>query len=138
MDTKISEFPTASTAVVSDILPIVSGGVNKGLSVGVLALNMPNLGNKGITKNVITQAMAATIPLTNTVIELPLRLNPYTLTNGASGQEVTLVSLDTNTVSVVSGWLSTILMSAGSSITLLFIGDTSKWVVKSYHNCTIS
>lgn len=138
MDKKISEFPVAVGVTVTTIIPVVVDGINKGLTVGVLALNMPNLGNKGITKNTIIQATGAIIPLTCTVVSLPLSANPYTLPNGSDGQEITIVSLANITVNISSGYSNTVSMNVGSAVTLIFLLSVSKWVVKSFNNCTIT
>lgn len=139
MDKKISEFTVASTVLGADIIPIVSGGDNKSVSVGVLSMNLPNLGNKGITKNVVTPVTQPIIPLTSTSMTLAVIGQTYTLANGSDGQEITLVSAGVNTVTPASSYVTTILMgTGGSTVTLMFVAALSKWVVKSFHNCTLT
>lgn len=126
MDAKISALPVSIAPVVSDIIPVASSGTTKGLTVGVLALNMPNLGNKGITKNVVTSVSTTSIPLTGSLFVLPVSGTPYTLANGVSGQEIVLVSEGTNIVNVASGLIVNLI--ADQVITLIFVG--TKWLVK--------
>jgi hypothetical protein len=72
MDSKISDFPVATGTSVADLIPIISGGLNKTVTVGIFSLNLPNLGNKGISKNIVTPVSSGTvIPLTNTIKAKP-------------------------------------------------------------------
>lgn len=128
MDSKISEFPVAATVAATAIIPVVVDGVNKSLSVGILSLNLPNFGNKGITKNVVIQASGAAIPLTGTLVTLPVLGVSYTLQNGSDGQEITLVSLGNNVVVVGSVQIN---MSNESVVTLLYLNTLSKWIITS-------
>lgn len=128
MDAKISALPTSTTPSVTDIIPIASAGVTKGLTVGSLAMNLPNLGNKGITKNAVTTASSSAIPLTGTIILLPESMLPYTLANGVSGQEIVLVSAGPNTVNISSGYVPTLVLTTDTVATLLFVG--TKWLAK--------
>lgn len=133
MDKKFSDFGVATTLLSTDYIPILSAG-NKKISGGVFSLNLPNMGNRGITKNVVTQASTSNIPLTVTNIKLPLSVNAYVLADGSDGQEMMLASLDINTVNITNGFTASINMSADSTITLVFLTD--KWYAKSYHNVT--
>lgn len=138
MDSKISAFPVSTAVLPLDIIPVVTGGFNKRVTVDFLASNLPNLGNNGISKNAVVSASAAIIPLVNTVVTLPTLVAPYTLPNGSGGQEIVLVSLGVNVVVPTSSLVTSISMVNGSSISLVFIGSISKWVPKSYHNCTLT
>jgi hypothetical protein len=126
-DSKISELPVATTVAVTDILPIVSSGATKSITVGTLSLNLPNIGNKGITKNVVTPVTVQAIPLTYTIVTIPESLLPYTLANGTTGQELVIISEGTNTVDATT---ISIDMVTDSVVTLIFTG--TKWVVKSF------
>ena len=137
-DKKISELVVASNVLAADLIPIVSGGLNKSISAGILALNLPNLGNKGITKNNVVAAISNVIPLTVSLITLPPSGAPYTLGVGSDGQELTIVSSGANTVSPIAAAFATILMSSSSSVTLIYINSMSKWIVKSFYDCTFA
>lgn len=136
MDSKISAFPVSAAPLAADLVPIVSGGVNKIVTLGVLSTNLPNLGNKGITKNVVTAFVGNIIPLTGTLFVLAPSGTTYTLPNGTDGQEVKLVSNGAITVTPTSSLVAYIVMGIGSSITLVYIA--SKWVPLGYHNCTLA
>ena len=138
MDKKISQFSVATDVLATDLIPIVSGGINKSVAAGLFSLNLPNIGNKGITKNVVTPIVAGlVIPLTKTLVTLPTALTDYTLGAGTPGQEITLVSLAANVKVVPSSALFlSVSMGNGSSLTLIFVGNS--WIPKSYHNCTFN
>jgi hypothetical protein len=138
MDKKISEFPVATGVSATALIPIVNAGVNETLTIGVLSLNLPNFGNKGLTKNLVVAATVAAIPVTAALVTLPLSVTPYTLAAGTDGQEICLVSLDTNTVTSPASYFTSILLGSGSSITLMYIASISKWIPKSYHNATLT
>lgn len=135
MDSKISDFFAATTLNASDIIPIVTANTNKKISAGVFSLNLPNFGNKGITKNVVQSSTDNALPLLYTLLSLPVSISPYTLSNGADGQEITVVSLGTNILTVTNAWVNRIDMVAGSSVTLIFVGNATKWVVKCSNGC---
>jgi len=137
MDRKISEFPAASVLQATDLIPVIVNGENKTVSVGVFGLNLPNFGNKGITKNAVTPVVTGlVIPLTKTLVTLPTALTDYTLPNGSPGQEITLVALAA-TVRVIpaSGLFVSLSMNIGSCATLIFV--INSWIIKSQHNCII-
>lgn len=138
MDQKISEFPSATGLLAADLIPIISAGGNKSITAGVFALNLPNLGNKGITKNAVTPVTAGVaILLTKTLVTLPTASTAYTLANGSDGQEITLVAQASGiTVTPASSMFTSVSMGNGSSLTLMFVGDL--WIPKSYHNCTFN
>lgn len=131
MDSKVSDLTPATIVLATDVIPLASVGstISYKLSIGVLTLNMPNFGNKGITKNVITSASSIAIPLVGTIITLPETLVPYTLANGTAGQELVLISLGTNIVNIASGSVPSLNLVLDSVVTLIFIG--TKWVIKS-------
>jgi hypothetical protein len=137
MDKKISEFVAASTLLGNDIIPIVSAGVNKSISAGLFGMNLPNFGNKGISKNVVTPVMTNTIPVSVTLCVIPTNLLPYTIPNGVDGQEITIISTGNNSITLSNGYISVINMVAGSSLTLTFITSIGKWIPKSYHGISI-
>lgn len=132
MDSRISDLPVSADVLASDIIPIASGTSTKRLTVGILAQNLPNFGNKGITKNTVTSASSTLIPLNVTLVLLPTSLVPYTLNNGVAGQEIVLVSSGDNVVNIGSGSVSTLTLIENSVYTLIFTG--TKWVVKSSIN----
>ena len=138
MDRKISEFPAASVLLATDLIPIVSGVENKTVSVGVFGLNLPNFGNKGITKNAVTPVtLGLVIPLTKTLVTLPTALTDYTLANGSPGQEITLVALAASVkVFPVSALFPSVSMGIGSSLTLIFV--VNSWIPKSHYSCTFN
>ena len=138
MDAKISEFPVAPTATAAMLVPVVVDGINKILSLGILTLNLPNLGNKGITKNVVIPASVAALGVMHTIVTLPVIGTAYTLQNGSDGQEIMFVSLGNNTMIPTSSNISLITMVNQSTVTLVFIATISKWVVKSAHNVNIT
>jgi hypothetical protein len=136
-DKKISQFPVATTISAVDIVPIVSGAVNKIATIGVICLNLPNIGNTGITKNTVNNVVSTAIPLTKTIITIDGNIVPYTLGAGADGQEVVLVALGDCTVLPINADFTSIGMASGSSIVLMYIGSLAKWVPKSYHNVVL-
>lgn len=137
MDAKISDFLSLSVVSAADVLPIVSAATSRKVTVGVLTLNLPNIGNSGITKNKPVAATGVAIPLTGTVVTLPVSVPSYTLANGSDGQEITLVSLGVNQVLPVSSYVTSIAMGNGSSITLVYILSIAKWIPKSSYGCTV-
>jgi hypothetical protein len=135
MDKKISEFAVATTVITTDIIPIVNSGNNKSVTVGVLSLNLPNLGNKGITKNVVVQNTALAIAITSSLANIPMNVLPYTLANGADGQEITIVSGTANTVTTGT---NTFLFDVNASVSLVYITALTRWFVKNSYNVSIS
>ena len=133
-DKKISQFPVSTTVIVTDLVPIVSGGANKVVTVGTIALNMPNIGNNGITKNMVTAVTSTTIPLNKTILTLDSNIVPYTLGVGGNGQEIVLVALGACTVLSNSSYFTSLGMDADSSIVLVYVDSVSKWITKSSHN----
>jgi hypothetical protein len=138
MDAKLSSFPLASTLLSTDVIPVITSGANKTITGGVLSLNLPNIGNRGITKNAVLEASVISLPLTSTLISLPELIQPYTLGNGTDGQEIMIVSKGVNVVNIASGTISSATMMLGSTISLVFIGSLSKWVVKGTHNSILA
>ena len=137
-DKKISELLVATTALGADIIPVVTGGINKSLSVGILSLNLPNLGNKGITKNLPVTALVPAIVLTSSIVILPVSGTPYTLAAGVDGQEVTIVSLDANTLVPISSYFTSLQMTHGASVTLLYLTSLTKWICTSSNGVTFT
>lgn len=133
MDQKISEFGSATTLAATDLIPIISSATNKIITAGVFSLNLPNLGNKGITKNTPLIASGDVIAITGTLVLLPSLMSAYTLPNGSDGQEITLVSPSENSVNFNTP-TSTITMGIDSVVTLVFL---SKWFIKSSRNITV-
>jgi hypothetical protein len=139
MDAKISEFAVASTLSAAALIPIVDAGTNKVITSGVFATNLPNIGNKGITKNVVLQVSTQTIPLLNTVCYLSGAGTPYILPNGVDGQEIKIISGTSNSILPTAALnIASISMNVGSSITLIFVGSITKWVPLSVYNCTLA
>jgi len=136
-DKKISELLVATTALGIDLIPIVSGGVNKSLTVGILSLNLPNVGNKGITKNLPVVAALVAIPLTSSIVVLSTPDLQYTLGAGVDGQEVTLVTSGTNVVVPIASYFTSLQMVPGGSVTLLYLTSLSKWIIKSSNGVTV-
>lgn len=134
-DRKISEMLPASDVVATDFIPIVSSGANKRINVGVLTSNLPNIGNKGITKNVPVVGTQI-IQLTSTVVKLSVPI--HDLPSGTEGQEVTIVGSGSNTVTLsgAGGLTSITFPTIGSTCTLIYIGLT--WYVKSYFSVTFA
>jgi hypothetical protein len=134
MDQKISQLPAASDALATDVIPVVSNGANQKMTIGVLSLNLPNFGNKGITKNTSVSPVDTTLPLSNSLIEINIATN-YSIANGASGQEITIVNraATQSTINYGSG-VATI--SASGVLTILFLG--SSWYIKSSNLCTFA
>jgi hypothetical protein len=135
MDRKQSEYPVVTTLGSAALIPVIESG-NKNITFGVLSLNLPNVGNKGITKNVVTASTTENIPLTATLIVIPASVTPYVLPNGTDGQEIKIISTGVATITPTTSLVTSISMGADSSITLLFV--TTRWVPLSHHNCTLS
>jgi len=126
MDSKISELPVSSTLLGADILPVVSAGATKSITAGVFSLNLPNLGNKGITKNVVTTISSDPFPVTGTLVVLQENILSYSIPAGTPGQEITIVSSSVNSIDINTGTIINLIQD--SVITLLYIG--TKWIVK--------
>ena len=135
-DKKISELLVATGALGADLIPVVSGGVNKSLSVGILSLNLPNVGNKGITKNLPVSSTVAAIPLTSSIVVLSTPDLQYTLGTGVDGQEVTLVTSGTNVVIPIASYFTSLQMTPGSSVSLVYITLLSKWIIRCSNGVT--
>lgn len=133
MDKKISEFGVATTVSAADLIPIVSSGINKSVTAGVLSLNQPNLGNKGITKNTVVVQTVAALPLTSTVILVDNLA--YTLATGSDGQTITLISSGSCSLTC-SAYFTSVSLVQSSTLTLIYSSVLTKWVVQSSHNCT--
>lgn len=138
MDNKLSGYALVTSALSPTTKIVIIQDGNKLLDVGYLALNLPNFGNKGITKNVPVTASAIAIPLTSTNVKLPANIVPYTLANGTEGQEITLIALGDVVVTPDALGYSNIEMSVGDTVTLLFVDSTIKWTVKNNFNCIIT
>jgi hypothetical protein len=136
-DRKISEFPVATAVTAVDIIPVVAGGVNQALTVGVLALNMPNVGNKGITTHSIVAGAVQTLPLTKTVVYLTDIGVNYILPVGNDGQVITIIAPVAGVVSIVSGYATDITFSVGGSATLIYSTALTKWTILSLHNASV-
>jgi hypothetical protein len=137
-DKKISEFPVVSTVSATAILPLVDEGINKSVSIGVLAQNLPNLGNKGITKNVVIQATVQSLPVNVTYLLLADLGTFYILPNGVDGQEITLFSDVVAVVNVASGKMLSMTFAPGSVATLVFIAAVGKWFLKNSTNVVVA
>lgn len=124
-DTKISEFVVTSTVNSTDIIPIVSGGDNKSVTVGVLTLNLPNVGNKGMSKNAPNRPSTPVIPLTATLVTLPASGTPYTLGNGQDGQCMVIIGLGNCSFTTLT---DSYVLTTGQKLTLYYIGYINKWV----------
>lgn len=135
MDRKQSDYPVITSIGSTALIPVIENG-NKNITIGVLSLNLPNVGNKGITKNVVTASATVNIPLTSTLVVIPTSVTPYVLPNGVDGQEIKIVSTGVATVAPTSSVVASIAMSVDSSVTLVFI--STRWVPLSYHNCTLT
>ena len=135
-DKKISELTVASSVLATDILPIVSGGVNKKVTAQALQESLPSVKNSGTTVTVPAQATVTAIPLTSTTVLLTL--GTHTLGSGTNGQEITLVGSGTNLVTLTgAGTLTTVNFPAvGSTITLVYLN--SAWYVKSHFSVTFA
>lgn len=140
MDAKFSDFTTAQTIGVADFFPIVRNGQNQTITAGTLFQNIPNIGNKGITKNAIVSVAGSntTIPLTGSLINLAISQSGYTVPNGSDGQEIVLVSAGANSIYFTSAFVTTVRMGVGSSLTVVYLSNLAKWVIKSQYNCTFS
>lgn len=132
MDSKLSTFPEVTEVGIFDKIPLLASGTNKLVTVGFLTQNMPNIGNKGITKNAITLPTSVALPLTGTLINLPYSALPYTMGAGVPGQCVVIVSNGINTLQV-SG--KTMTFPVDGSVTLYYI--STKWVVTANVGCTV-
>lgn len=135
MDSKFSDFPKAQSIGVTDFFPIVKDGDNQTITAGLLFLNLPNLGNKGITKNAVVVASGASVPLTGTVVVLEPSEAPYSLVDGSNGQTIIIVGAGDLTIHPQSFGNQVIGMNAASTITLMFVSALGQWVCLSNINC---
>lgn len=133
MDKKISDCDSATVLSVTDLFPIVSSGINKKITAGVLFLNIPNIGNSGITKNVPYTQTAAAIDITKTVCLVSSGI--YTIAAGSNGQEIKIIS--TGNCSLILD-TKTAVFSAESALSLIYSTALSKWIVSGNVGVTIS
>ncbi len=136
MDKKISELSAVSTILATDLIPIVTDSDNKTVTAGTFALNLPNFGNKGLSKNLVGAPVGASIPLTQSLIKLST-VGAYTLAAGSDGQDITIVSSASVTVSVTGSGFATATMGNRSTLTLVFIVG-SGWLIKSSFGTTFA
>ena len=135
MDSKFSALPVVVTPTATDMVPVVVAGVNKIVTVGVLANNMPNIGNKGITTNAVQISGVGAIPLTKTVFRLNT-VGAYTLASGSDGQELKIIGGITGaTVSFTSSQLSSASFNIGGVLSLIFATGLG-WMIVSKNNVT--
>ena len=134
MDRKISQFPANTTVLATDLIPIVSGGLNASVTAGIFSLNQPNVGNRGLSKDVAVTAAPGALALTSTVFKLA---GAYTVGAGADGQYIELVALSTSTVTVAGFGFTTINIPSGIVVGLRhFTG--SGWFVTNNTGASIA
>lgn len=135
-DKKISELAASTVLVGTDLVPIVSGGVNKKIQATDFAGQLPKVKNNGtLVSNVIT-ATTTEIPLTGQLVVLSLPT--HSIGAGISGQEISLIGSGTNSVSLTgAGTLTTInFPAAGQTATIVYVG--SAWYVKQHFSVTFA
>lgn len=141
MDKKISQFAIANSIVAGDLIPIVDSTVaqdavkNKSITVGLFASNLPNVGNKGISKDLPVVATPGTLVLTSTIYKLST--GAYTLPAGVDGQTITLVATAACTVSTTNSTFSIASFSINGIAKLRFISGIG-WIVESSNSVTIA
>lgn len=135
MDQKISEMTSAAGLLAADLIPIVSGGVNKVISGGVLSQNLPHVGTTGIFKLVPAVQSGAAISLTRSTSVLP-NGGAYTLASGTDGQVIYLLSQGVCTVQFNS--VETASFTAKGTLTLLYVSSESSWFVLTARNVVLS
>lgn len=132
MDKKISELVAATTALATDVLPLVTGGVNKKVSVATLTRAVKAPSYTEVVFNPATPLVFVdTIPLTFDVVSISNNPNNvYTLPAGVSGQVLTVYAtqatdlLFTNTTTIFR-----YIFTINGLADLIFINGT--WRVKS-------
>lgn len=134
MDRKITQFPANATVLAADLIPIVSAGSNAAVTAGVFSLNLPNAGNRGLSKDLPVTVAPGVIALTSTVMKLN---GVYTLATGTEGQYIELVALDASTVTVASSPISTVILSANQIVALRFITGIG-WLIVSNTGASIT
>lgn len=135
MDGKVTEFTQLTNILPTDILYLIRSSTDNFVTLNTLASNLPNIGNSGTTRNAVGIATGAVLPVTGSLVYLPILVSSYSVPSGLAGQELTLVSAGANTV-VFSGTTAT--MVAKSTVTLVYIPSISSWVVKSFYNTTFA
>jgi hypothetical protein len=133
MDQKLSEMSPVSGLTPGDIIPIVTGGVNRTVTAGVFGSNLPNLGIGGMSKFVPFTQTAVPLNLTKTVISLTPSATPYTLAAGTEGQVLILLSPGAAIVTFNSTETAT--FSAKGSLIMVYSGS---WFVISNRNATLT
>lgn len=131
MDSKFSDFPKSQSIGVTDFFPIVKDGDNQTITAGALFLNLPNFGNKGITKNAVVVASGASVPLTGSLVVLPPSESSFDVPAGSDGQEITFISLGSNYINYNSEIIE---MQNGSTMTMVYLTIASKWFITSYYD----
>jgi hypothetical protein len=109
MDKKISELVAATSVAPTDVLPVVTGGVNKKVSIATLARAVKVPSYTEVLFNPATPTVFVdTIPLTFDVVLITDNPNHmYVLPAGTSGQTVTIYATQatdlifTNTTTIV-------------------------------------
>ena len=84
------------------------------------------------------------IPVTYNTVRITISSRTCTLANGVKGQVLTLIGIDavSGTLTIVpakaTGWSSATIATDGYSLILLYIDDTTGWVINGYAGTTIN
>lgn len=99
----------------------------------------------GLTGAATTMVTTDTvIPVTYATVRITISSRTCTLANGVKGQVLTLVGIDaisgTVTISPATstGWASVAMATNGHSLTLLYVDDTTGWIIIGYSGVTIT
>lgn len=140
MDKKISELPAATSVTATDVLPLVTGGVNKKVSVATLARSVNTPVFSDIVYNPLTPLVyVSTIQLTADVVSITDNpLHAYTISAGTPGQSITIFATEATSVVYPNSLTTNMVLSftPGGIVDLVYIGGM--WRVKYSNGITTS
>lgn len=152
-DIKISEMLQETTPEDTDLLPMVrtsaTSGKNRKIAMGTLFSNVPSriITNKGISSGGWqTVAVTGAMTITNENVQIDVGATPINIIvpDGTSDGQVILFlvrssSANCNVTPVNAfGFSSALLTAVGKTVSFMWHGPLSKWIVIGYFGATIT
>lgn len=135
MDKKISELPAATSVTATDTIPLVSGVLNKKVSIATLTRSIKTPVFVEITFNPLTPLVyESAIPVSADVVSITDNpVHKYTLAAGVSGQVITIYATEPTSVVFPNSLTTNMVLSfsANGIVDLVYIAGM--WRVK-YNN----
>lgn len=140
MDKKISELPVATSVIATDVIPLVTGGVNKRVSVATLARTVNTPVFTDIVYNPLTPLVyVSAIPLTADVVSITNNpLGKYTLAAGVAGQVITIYATEATTVVYPNSLTTNMVLSFNPSGIIDLVYISGMWRIKYNNGITTS